>query len=70
MDKKFIAGEELYFQGDFSKALYYLERDLSRDEALVFFVAARERGEAPFEDDHEGQYIIKYRHGKYILERQ
>ena len=70
LEATFIAGEKIYYEGDFRKALFYLEHDLSRDEAKVFLIAARETGEAKFEDDHEGQYMITYTHGKYFLEQQ
>jgi hypothetical protein len=50
----------------------YLRDDLSREEAVVFFDQARQKGSAQFEDDYEKQFILYYESGSssYILARR
>lgn len=67
MRKEFVAGEMIYYGEDARDGMYYLQRDLQRTEAEVFIIAARERGQADFEDDHEGQFTLSRTKGKYIL---
>lgn len=65
-----IAGERVYYNDDCKKAVYYLDRDLQRDEAEVFFIAARKRGRAEFEDDDDRQFTLRYKSGDFYLERR
>ncbi len=65
-----IAGERVYYNDDCKKAVYYLDHDLQRDESKVFFIAARKRGRAEFEDDDDRQFTLRYKNGDFFLEHR
>lgn len=41
----------------------YLRQDLQRDEAKTLFDAARLRGSAEFEDDHDRDWTLTFNRG-------
>lgn len=47
-------------------AISYLESDLDREEASVFFIAAKQIGKAKFENDYDYQFTLSYDPYTYV----
>lgn len=49
--------------------LWYIQYDLTPEEAKSLFVAAKDKGKSYFEDDHERRFSLIYNHsdGTYNL---
>lgn len=61
MKERFVHGNKVEYDENDREGVFYLEDDLSRDEADVFFYYARNRRPAPFEDDRERNYLLTYK---------
>lgn len=64
MERRDIHGHVVYGEDDAKDGLNYLDYDLQKDEAEVFFRQAKLRGDAEFEDEHERQFTLIYDRGK------
>ncbi|HHE67506.1 MAG TPA: hypothetical protein ENL33_00370 [Candidatus Parcubacteria bacterium] len=69
-EKTNIHGHWVVYAPGTDSAVRYLKNDLDSEEARVFFDQARSKGYCKFEDEHEGQYILRYRSGEYKLEKR
>jgi len=70
--KESIHGFWLTFDEEMRDGVRYLRDDIQLGEAKTLFDAARLRGEAEFEDDHERNWTIIYNRndGTYTLLRR
>jgi hypothetical protein len=71
MIKKFIVNDrEIAYEDGEKDIIYgvqYLDRTLSREEAMVFIKQAYEHGSAQFEDKNRKQFTLMYAGGAYTL---
>lgn len=66
-----IHGHTVYYDKDTEKAVKYLKYDLDYKEAKVFLEHAKHHSDgAQFEDEHERNFTLKYKSGRYTLERR
>lgn len=69
--KTTVHGYWVEYDEDAYNGIYYLKRDLDREESSVFFEHARLKGESKFEDDRDRQYTLVYKKYKnYLLTRR
>ena len=53
-----IHGYSVRYSDDTRPGMDYLKNDLDSDEAEVIFEHAKRHGEAPFEDDHNRDFLL------------
>jgi len=72
MDKQNIYGYWVVYEKEMVQGIRYLKYDLQREEARTLFEAAKDQGDAEFEDDDDRDWSLRYNRGEnsYTLFRR
>lgn len=71
MKEVYIHGLKVRYEEDAQYGIEYLQRDLDRAEARVFFDQAKRKKFASFEDGQDRDYTLSYNNdGSYSLSRR
>ena len=68
--KRDVSGHSVYFDDDADDGVNYLDHDIEYSESEVFFKAAKTKGSADFEDQEGRDYTLRYKGGRYWVEKR
>lgn len=69
-EEKYVHGYKVSYEKDAEDGIRYLNDKIEKEYAKVFFVYAKERGVAPFEDQNGRKYELSYEKEVYMLTRK
>lgn len=65
-----VSGHSVYFDDDCDEGVEYLDHRIDYQESQVFFNAAKSRGSVEFEDQEGRDYTLRYKDGRYQVEKR
>ncbi len=69
-EEKYVHSYKVLYEKEAEDGIRYLNDKIEKEYAKVFFVYAKERGMAPFEDQNGRKYELSYEREVYMLTRK